>query len=80
MTKPVLVVTTRYTKEVEDRIDRDYNARRNPNQHPFLLPHIGSATIATRTAMGMLVLDNVEAVLNGRAAPTLVPNRSRKIA
>jgi len=27
MTKPILVVTTRYTKEVEDRIDRDYNAR-----------------------------------------------------
>src|ERR1700722_19124202 len=35
MTKTVLVVTTRYTKEVEDRIDRDYNARRNPNQFPF---------------------------------------------
>src|ERR1700691_2312967 len=35
MTKPVLVVTSRYTKEVEDRIDRDYNARRNPNQLPF---------------------------------------------
>ena len=35
MTKPILVVTTRYPKEVEDRIDRDYNARRNPNQFPF---------------------------------------------
>src|SRR6267142_6697321 len=35
MAKAVLVVTTRYTKEVEDRIDRDYNARRNPNQFPF---------------------------------------------
>ena len=31
MTKPVLVVTSRYPKEVEDRIDRDFNARRNPN-------------------------------------------------
>ena len=30
-------------------------------------------------AMGMLALDNVEAVLNGRAAPTLVPGRSREI-
>src|SRR5271170_300969 len=54
-----------------------------PNLHPeyvslkntFLLPHIGSATIETRTAMGMLALDNVEAVLNGRPAPTLVPGR-----
>src|ERR1700692_685385 len=35
MTKPILVVTSRYTKEIEDRIDRDYNARRNPNQFPF---------------------------------------------
>ena len=35
MTKPILVVTSRYTKEVEDRIDRDYNARRNPNQSPL---------------------------------------------
>jgi lactate dehydrogenase-like 2-hydroxyacid dehydrogenase len=35
MTKPILVVTSRYPKEVEDRIDRDYDARRNPNQFPF---------------------------------------------
>ena len=35
MTKPILVVTSRYTKEIEDRIDRDYNARRNPEQSPF---------------------------------------------
>jgi lactate dehydrogenase-like 2-hydroxyacid dehydrogenase len=41
-------------------------------QNTFLLPHIGSATIETRTAMGMLALDNVDAVLNGRPALTLV--------
>ncbi len=35
MTKPILVVTSRYPKAVEDRIDRDYNARRNPEQLPF---------------------------------------------
>src|ERR1700734_1966438 len=35
MTKPILVVTSRYTKEVENRIDRDYDARRNPNQSLF---------------------------------------------
>src|SRR5580700_10950627 len=35
MTKPILVVTTRYPKAIEDRIDRDYSARRNPNQFPF---------------------------------------------
>jgi len=51
-----------------------------PKLHPayislkntFLLPHVGSATIETRTAMGMLALDNVDAVLNGKPAPTLV--------
>ena len=39
----------------------------------YLLPHIGSATVETRTAMGMLALDNIEAVLNGHPAPTLIP-------
>src|SRR4051812_14688413 len=34
MTKPILVVTSRYTKEVENRIDRDYNARRNSDRFP----------------------------------------------
>lgn len=40
----------------------------------FLLPHIGSATVETRTAMGMLALDNIEAILNGTPAPTLLRN------
>ena len=32
----------------------------------FLIPHMGSATIETRTAMGMRALDNIAAVLSGR--------------
>jgi lactate dehydrogenase-like 2-hydroxyacid dehydrogenase len=48
-----------------------------PNLHPgyrvrrncFLLPHLGSATIETRTAMGCRCLDNLDAVLAGRPAP-----------
>src|SRR6266478_1770340 len=43
MTKPVLLVTSRYTKEVEDRIDRDYNARRNSDQLPFSQQQLLSA-------------------------------------
>lgn len=39
----------------------------------YLLPHIGSATMETRTAMGMLALDNIQAVLDGRTPPTLIP-------
>jgi lactate dehydrogenase-like 2-hydroxyacid dehydrogenase len=54
--------------EGEPKLDPEYISLKNT----FLLPHIGSATIETRTAMGMLALDNVDAVLNGRPAPTLV--------
>jgi lactate dehydrogenase-like 2-hydroxyacid dehydrogenase len=54
--------------EGEPKLDSEYVSLKNT----FLLPHIGSATIETRTAMGMLALDNVEAVLSGRPAPTLI--------
>jgi lactate dehydrogenase-like 2-hydroxyacid dehydrogenase len=62
--------------EGEPKLNPEYVLLKNT----FLLPHIGSATIETRTAMGMLALDNVEAVLSGRPAPTLVPDLSWKVA
>lgn len=37
-------------------------------ENTFLLPHMGSATIETREAMGFRALDNVDAVLSGGAA------------
>lgn len=37
-----------------------------------LLPHLGSATLETRTAMGMLVLENLKAFLDGREPPCRV--------
>jgi lactate dehydrogenase-like 2-hydroxyacid dehydrogenase len=48
-----------------------------PNVHPgyfglenaFLMPHLGSATVETRTAMGMLCLDNLDAVVTGTEPP-----------
>jgi glyoxylate reductase len=48
-----------------------------PEVHPgylrlenvMLLPHLGSATLETRTAMGMLAIDNIDAVLSGREPP-----------
>ena len=46
----------------EPALDGRYKALENV----FLLPHVGSATIETRTAMGMLAIDNMEAVLDGR--------------
>ena len=49
-----------------------------PNVHPglvelenvVLVPHLGSATVETRTAMAMLAADNTLSVLSGERAPT----------
>ena len=54
--------------ESEPKLHPGYLALKNT----FLLPHIGSATVETRTAMGMLALDNIDAVLSGSPAPSLV--------
>jgi lactate dehydrogenase-like 2-hydroxyacid dehydrogenase len=51
-----------------------------PKLHPgylalenvVLLPHLGSATVATRDAMGFLALDGIDAVLAGRVPSNLV--------
>ncbi|WP_423183810.1 2-hydroxyacid dehydrogenase [Arthrobacter sp. NyZ413] len=51
---------------------------KEPTVHPGLIdlenvtlvPHLGSATIETRTAMAMLAADNTLAVLNGNRPPT----------
>lgn len=37
-----------------------------------LLPHLGSATLATRVRMGMICLENIAAVFAGKAAPNQV--------
>ncbi|MGW1672355.1 NAD(P)-dependent oxidoreductase [Streptomyces sp. NPDC002324] len=44
--------------------------------HLVVLPHVGSATEATRAAMVDLAARNIEAVLDGKAAPTPVPGTS----
>lgn len=49
----------------EPNIDPRYRTLENV----FLQPHVGSGTIETRTAMGMLAIDNLEAVLEGRTPP-----------
>ncbi len=53
---------------------------REPDLHPVLrelrqvvtLPHLGSATLGTRVRMGMVCLENIRAVLEGRPAPNRV--------
>jgi lactate dehydrogenase-like 2-hydroxyacid dehydrogenase len=51
--------------ENEPRIHPDY--RTLPNA--FLLPHLGSATVETRNAMGFKCLDNLDAIFVGREPP-----------
>jgi lactate dehydrogenase-like 2-hydroxyacid dehydrogenase len=41
-------------------------------KNTFLLPHLGAAILETRTATGMLALDNIDVVLGGKPAPSLV--------
>jgi lactate dehydrogenase-like 2-hydroxyacid dehydrogenase len=36
------------------------------------MPRLAAETIDTQTAVGMLALDNIDAVLAGRPAPSLV--------
>ena len=53
---------------------------KEPDVHPGLLelenavivPHLGSATVDTRNAMGMLAAENLIAALEGRRPPTLI--------
>ncbi len=54
--------------EGEPKLHPGYLSLRNT----FLLPHMGSATVETRLAMGMMVLENIDAVLQGKPAPSLV--------
>lgn len=54
--------------EGEPRMNPGYQALENV----VLLPHLGSATRETRDAMGMLVLDGIDAVLAGQVPRNLV--------
>lgn len=38
-------------------------------KNAFLLPHLGSATVETRNAMGFTALDNLDAVFDGKEPP-----------
>jgi glyoxylate reductase len=54
--------------ENEPHVQADLRELRNT----VLLPHVGSATAATRDAMARLCAENVIAVLDGRDPPALV--------
>jgi lactate dehydrogenase-like 2-hydroxyacid dehydrogenase len=70
MTKPILVVTSRYPKEVEDRIDRDYSARRNPNQFPFSQQDLLNATEGA-DALFITPADRLDSGFFEKVSPTI---------
>lgn len=47
------------------RKEPDYDTRLNDLPNTFLLPHVGSATVETRDAMGLRALHNIADVLGG---------------
>src|SRR5580658_10137250 len=70
MSKPILVVTTHYPKDVEDRIERDYNARRNPNQFPFSQPQLLSAANGA-DALFITPADRLDSGFFQKVSPTV---------
>ncbi len=70
MAKPILVVTSRYTKEIEDRIDRDYNARRNPNQFSFRRQNLLSAAEGA-DALFITLADRLDSEFFQNVSPTV---------
>jgi lactate dehydrogenase-like 2-hydroxyacid dehydrogenase len=54
------------------RSEPDYDLRLKNLPNVFLTPHMGSATVETRNAMGFRCLENIAAVLNGGVAPDQV--------
>src|SRR5471032_1433289 len=49
------------------RSEPEYDLRLRDQPNVFMMPHMGSATVETRDAMGNRALDNVAAVFAGRA-------------
>jgi lactate dehydrogenase-like 2-hydroxyacid dehydrogenase len=54
----------------------DYDLRLRDLPNVFMTPHMGSATVETRDAMGFRTLDNIAAVLSGR--PPIDPVRHKR--
>jgi lactate dehydrogenase-like 2-hydroxyacid dehydrogenase len=77
MTRPTLLVTRPEADVVSLHCP---GGAAEPLVHPallelenvVLLPHLGSATLQARTAMGMQMADNLDAFFAGRAPPNRV--------
>jgi lactate dehydrogenase-like 2-hydroxyacid dehydrogenase len=70
VTKPTLVVTSRYPKVVEDRIDRDYSAKRNPTQLPFTQQDL-LRTAEGADALFITPADRLDSAFFEKVSPTV---------
>jgi lactate dehydrogenase-like 2-hydroxyacid dehydrogenase len=70
MAKPILVVTSRYPKEIENRLDRDYNARRNPDQVPFSQQKLLNAAEGA-DALFITLADRLDSGFFQKVSPTV---------
>ena len=70
MKKPILVVASQFPKEIEDRIDRDYDPRRNPNTVPFSREQLLAAADGV-DAIFVTLLDRLDSNFFQRVSPTV---------
>jgi len=68
--KPILVVASQFPKEVEDRIDRDYDPRRNPNTVPFSREQLLAAADGA-DAIFITLMDRLDSIFFQRVSPTV---------
>src|SRR5277367_2538389 len=70
MKKPILVVASQFPKEIEDRIDRDYEPRRNPNTVPFTREQFLAAADGA-DAIFVTPVDPLDSIFFQRVSPTV---------
>jgi len=68
--KPMLVVASQFPKEVEDRIDRDYDPRRNPNTVPFSREQL-LAPADGADAIFITLMDRLDSIFFQKVSPTV---------
>jgi lactate dehydrogenase-like 2-hydroxyacid dehydrogenase len=70
MSKPIPVVTTQHVKEVEERIGRNYDSRRNPNEAPLSRQALLAASDGA-DAMFITPVDRLDAAFFKRLSPSV---------
>src|SRR6202162_4182259 len=68
--KPVLVVTTHFLDEIEARLARDYDARRNPHERPYTRDELIEASSGA-DALFITPLDRLDSDFFGRVAASV---------